>query len=290
MWESLWTQTGAPGIVVRWRGEIRVRFTGTEAAGHRDFAFRALRDATQIAGIALRDVTAEPDAAEIANLEFQLLTDDEWAGDETARHMMCRAHLQRVRQFVIEKVVVQTRARRIAFCGYHEVMHAMGVRGHPTGNTVLRYFHNAPHAAFMPMDFVLLKGWYSPHMKPGATPFEALVVLTDVVIETTVEAPQRDAARKRRAQFLRKTLLEMERFARGEGEVPAVVLRSGWATEKAMTAGQTWMAHFIGVAHLQGIGTDADRAQARSWFEFAADKGFPPAKFMLQRLLLENRQ
>src|SRR6267378_482812 len=73
VWESLWTQVGLPTLVVRWADEIRVRFTGSEAAGHRDYALQALREVTQAAGIALRDVSAEENAAEIANLEFQLV-------------------------------------------------------------------------------------------------------------------------------------------------------------------------------------------------------------------------
>jgi len=132
----------------------------------------------------------------------------------------------------------------------------------------------------------MLKAWYSPRMKAGATPFEALVGLTDAVIEATVEEPNRDAARKAQAVFLRKTLHEMERYARGEGEVPAIVLRSGWATEKAMAAGQNLMAFSLGMAHLRGAGTPADRAQARSWFEYAAEKGSPGAKIMLERFFV----
>jgi hypothetical protein len=284
VWESLWTQTGMPTFVVRWRDEIRVRFTGSEAPGHRDYAFQALREVTQAAGIALRDVSAEENAAEIANLDFQLLGQDELSQEEFPREMMCRTQLQRLRQSLLEKVVIQARARRIVFCAHHEVMHAMGIRGHPTGNTVLRYFAARPHDGLMPMDVLMLKAWYSPRMKAGATPFEALRVMTDAVIEATVEEPNRDAARKAQALFLRKTLQEMERYARGEGEVPPTVLRSGWATEKAMLAGQDLMAYCVGVAHLFGIGTAADRAQARPWFERAAEKGNPGAKVMLERV------
>src|SRR5439155_13880279 len=155
VWESLWMQTGAPSVVVRWAGEIRVRFTGSEAAGHRDFAVRALREATEAAGIALSDVTGGENASEEANFEFQLLRNEELVGD-----MVCRTRLQRVRGAMVEKVVIQARARRLAFCAHHEVMHAMGIRGHPSGDTVLRYFDQRPHDALMPMDLLMLKAWY----------------------------------------------------------------------------------------------------------------------------------
>ena len=281
VWESLWGQTGAPTVVIRWGDEIRVRFTGPEAAGHRDYALRALRDATQAAGIALRDVSAEENAVEIANLDFQLLSQNELTDG-----VPCRTQLQRWRQWLLEKVVILARARRIAFCAHHEVMHAMGIRGHPSGSTVLMYFGARPHDGLMPMDVLMLKAWYSPRMKPGATPFEALLVMTDAVIEATVDEPKLEAARKRQALFLRKTLLDMERYARGEAEVPAILFRAGWTTDRAMTAGQHLMAYFLGVAHLQGIGAQADRAQARLWFERAAEKGSVPAKTMLDRLLV----
>jgi Sel1 repeat len=281
VWESLWAQTGMPTVVIRWADEIRVRFTGSKTAGSRDYAWAALRDVTQASGIALRDVSAAEDAAEIANLEFQLLADDELSAD-----MPCRTRLQRWREFLLQKVTIQARATRIAFCAHHEAMHAMGIRGHPSGRTVLRYFAGArgvPYDALLPMDVLMLKTWYSPRMKPGATPFEALLVLTDAVVETTIEEPNRDAARDAQAAFLRKTLQDMERFARGEGEVPAIVLRSGWANAKAMGAGQTPMAYFVGLAHFHGIGTKVDQAQAKAWFERAAEKGSIPAKIMLMQ-------
>lgn len=275
VWESLWTQNGFPAVVVRWMGEIRVRFSGSEASEHRDYAFRALRQATEVAGIALRDVTNEDDGGD-ANLEFQLLRREELTGK-----MACRTQLQRVRGAMVEKVLIQVRARSIAYCGYHEVMHAMGIRGHPSGDTVLRYFDPRPHDGLMPMDVLMLKAWYSPRMKAGATPFEALQVLTDAVIETAVAAPQRKDAKKAQADFLRRTLLEMERYANGEGEVPTVVLRSGWATDRAMNAGRARMAYFVGLAHLYGIGALADDGQAQKWFLIAAEKGDVAGKAML---------
>ena len=74
-----------------------VRFTGSEAAGHRDYAFQALRDVTHAAGIALRDVSAEENAAEIANLDFELVGLDELGQDPISRQVPCKTMLQRVR-------------------------------------------------------------------------------------------------------------------------------------------------------------------------------------------------
>jgi hypothetical protein len=280
MWEALWTQTGLPVPVRRWPGEIRVRFTGAEVNAYRDDAWRALTDATQAAGIGLRDVSAAEGVADLANLEFQLVPEGNLP---PADHMMCKSTLKSVQQSRIMHAVIEVRARRFAFCGYHEVMHAMGIPGHPTRGTVLAYFAPPVRDALTPVDVLILKGWYSPRLMTGASPFEALLVMTDTVVEA-VEEPKRDDARKAQSRFLAKTLKEMERYALGEGEIPAIVLRSGWTTEKATSIAQTQMGYIVGVAHLRGIGAPANREQARLWFERGAEKGSQPAKIMLERV------
>jgi len=277
VWESLWQQAGTPTYVIRWADEVRVRFTGGMTERYREHAMSALRDATQAAGLKLRDVTAETDAEKLANLEYRV------TGDYDLQDTMpCVAHLQRWRNWLLESVLVQVRPREIWRCTYHEVMHAMGIRGHPSGKTVLSYF---PYRRdqLMPMDVLMLKAWYSPAMRPGATPFEALKALTDAVIEATVEESARPAARDAQAQFLRGRLQEMERYARGEGEVPTIVFRSGRATETAMAAGRNQMAFFVGVAHLSGIGAPVSLQEGLKWVELAAAKGNAAAKTMLER-------
>ena len=284
MWEAMWTQTGFPVAVRRWPGEIRVRFTGAEARAYRDDAWRALGDATQAAGIGLRDVTAEAGAADLANLEFQLLPESSLP---PADHMMCKSLLQSVEMGRIVRATIEVRARRMAFCGYHEVMHAMGIPGHPTRGTVLAYFQAPIRDKLTPMDVLILKAWYSPRLTPNASAFQALLVMTDAVVDAVEEA-NREAARQAQAQFLEKTLHEMERYALGQGEVPAIVLRSGWATDKVMALAQTHMGFIVGVAHMRGIGTKADRDQARVWFERGAENGSQPAKIMLERVFKQE--
>jgi len=283
MWESLWTQTGVPVSLRRWPSEIRVRFTGAEASAYRDEAWRALFDATKAAGIELRDVSTAAGAADLANLEFQLLPEDNLP---PADHMMCKSRLQSVQQARIMHAVIEVRARRFAFCGYHEVMHAMGIPGHPTRGTVLAYFAPPVRDALTPMDLLILKAWYSPRLMPGATPFETLFVMTDVVVDAVEEA-ERAEAQRTQLLFLEKTLKQMERYALGQGEIPAIVLRSGWTTANAMDFTQTQMGFIVGVAHLRGIGAPPDRARAREWFQRGAEKGSIPAKIMLERLFIK---
>jgi hypothetical protein len=277
VWESLWTQEGSPTWVIRWAGEVRVRFTGAGVARFRDHAFGALQEATSASGLALRDVSTDADAADAANLEYQLVE-----AFELDEKMPCITNHRRWRNWQLEKVLIRVRARESWRCTHHEVMHAMGIRGHPSGKTVLSYFPYRPDE-LMDMDVLMLKAWYSPRMRAGATPFEALQILTDTVVETVPEGG-RDSARAAQAGFLRARLQEMERYARGEGEVPTIVFRSGRGTANAMAAGRDLMAYFVGVAHQRGIGTAKDAQQGQQWVERAAEKGVPSAKNALEIL------
>jgi hypothetical protein len=67
-------------------------------------------------------------------------------------------------------------------CAYHEAMHAMGVRGHPEGKTVLSYFGGKVDG-LLPLDKAMLRAWYSPQVRGGMTPFEVLPVLADKLVD-----------------------------------------------------------------------------------------------------------
>ena len=125
-------------------------------------------------------------------------------------------------------------------CAHHEAMHVMGVRGHPSGHTVLSYFP----------------------VKVAAQPEPALAL------------PVRD-------QFFSTTVQRMNAYARGQGDVPAAVRRSGKATEEGVRWGRAEMSYFLAVAYLQGATVSADRKQAIQWIERAASAGNPTAQARL---------
>ena len=54
--------------------------------------------------------------------------------------MPCYTQALKLSGWALEKVQVKMRSRDVWRCAFHEVMHAMGVPGHPSGKTVLSYF------------------------------------------------------------------------------------------------------------------------------------------------------
>lgn len=264
LWEVLWHQSGTPTRVVRWENEIRVRISGIDLAKHRDYTLQALRTVTAEAGVKLVDVSAQPDAARLANLNVEIVRDTELEDNQP-----CATYLDFRTETKIDTATIQMRSRDAWRCAYHEAMHMMGVRGHPAGKTVLSYFPWKVDG-LLPLDRVMLRAWYSPRMVAGMTPFEALPVLADELVNTM---PDRVAAAVARDQFFAATVEQMHAYANGKGDVPAVVKRSGKATEDGVRHGRTEMSLFLGIAYQEGASVAPDPAQAMRWFERAANAG-----------------
>jgi hypothetical protein len=263
LWEVLWHQSCTPTRIVRWENDIRVRIHGVDVAAHREHTLEALRAVTSEAGVKLIDVTGQPDE-QTANLNVEIVPDDQLEDNQP-----CVTYLDFRTETKIDSATVQMRSRDAWRCAYHESMHVMGVRGHPAGQTVLSYFPWKIDG-LLPLDRVMLRAWYSPHMAGGMTPFEALPVLTDELVAT---APDKAAATAARDQFFATTVEQMRAYANGRGAIPAVVKRSGKATADGIRYGRSEMSYFLGIAYMEGTTVQRDATQAVRWLERAATMG-----------------
>jgi hypothetical protein len=264
LWEALWHQSGTPTRIVRWESEMRVRIQGYNAAAHRERTMQALRAVTTEAGVKLVDVSDQPDAEQVANLTVEITPDNQLEDNQP-----CVTYLDFRTETKIDSAMIQMRSRDAWRCAFHEAMHVMGVRGHPAGKTVLSYF---PWKAdgLMPLDKVLLRAWYSPRMAGGMTPFEALPVLADELVTTM---PDKAAAQQARDQFFATTLQQMHAYASGQGEIPAVIKRSGKSTAEGIRYGRGEMSYFLGIAYMEGATAPRDANQAVRWLQRAATMG-----------------
>jgi Sel1 repeat len=262
LWESLWHQSGTPTRIVRWDGEIRMRMTGIDLAKHRDYIMTALRTVTDEAGVKLVDVTDQPNAD--ANFKLEVVADTALEDNQP-----CVTYLDFRTEDRVDTATMQMRSKDVWRCAYHESMHLMGVRGHPGGKTVLSYFPTKVDG-LLPLDKVMLHAWYSPRMKGGMTPFEALPVLADELIATM---PDKVAASETRDRFFSTVVDQMQAYAAGRGDIPAIVKRSGKSTDDGIRRGRSEMSYFLGVAYFEGAMVSADQKQALTWFERAASAG-----------------
>ena len=272
MWEVLWHQSGTPTRLVRWEQEIRVRVHGTDLATHKAHTLQAIRDVANEAGVKVTDVSDRGDAAQVANLSIEI----------TPNHMLednqpCVTFLNFMTETKIESAAVQMRSKDAWRCAYHEAMHVMGVRGHPAGKTVLSYFPWKVDG-LLPLDKVMLRGWYSARMRGGMTPFEVLPVLADELVQSM---PDKLLAAQARDRFFTRVIDQMQAFANGQGDVPVIVKRSGKATEDGIRNGRMEMSYFLGVAYLEGATVSQDSTQATRWLQRAASLGSRTAQTRL---------
>lgn len=272
MWEVLWHQSGTPTRLVRWEQEMRVRIFGVNLATHRQHTLRAMADVAAEAGVRLVDVSDRPDAAQIANVSIEI-TPDHMLED----NQPCVTFLNFQTETRIDSAAMQMRNRDAWRCAYHEAMHVMGVRGHPAGKTVLSYFPSQVDG-LMPLDRAMLRAWYSPRMRGGMTPFEALPVLAD---ELVALMPDPAKAAGQRDRFFSRVVEQMQAFADGNGDIPMIVKRSGKATHEGVRFGRMEMSYFLGIAYLEGVTVPQDSTEAVRWLQRAATLGSRTAQARL---------
>jgi TPR repeat protein len=282
VWESLWSQGGAPQYLKRWNKKLTYRIHGPDAARHRDPIEAALKAATQAAGIGLEDVSAQGDAETAAMLSLEVT--EQFEGMDS---MPCYTQALKLSGWALEKVQIKMRSQAVWRCAFHEVMHAMGVPGHPSGRTVLSYF---PYRRDMLMDLdrLILTAWYSPAMRLGATPLEALAVLSRAVAWQTDLGMAPEEALGRAAAFNHQALAQMQLLASGEGEIPSIVLRSGRANDVAMGSVRGIAGYVVGMAYLRGVIAARDAAAASPWFRRSAYYGYSPGQVMWARALKDG--
>lgn len=264
LWEALWHQSGTPTRIVRWEGEIRFQLTGIDLPQHRDYIIKALRTVTDEAGVRLVDVTDRPNADALSNLKVEVVSDNALEDNQP-----CVTYLDFRTEDKVDTASLQMRSKDVWRCSYHEAMHLMGVRGHPSGKTVLSYFPSKVDG-LSPLDRVMLRAWYSPKMRGGMTPFEALQVLADELVATM---PDKVAASASRERFFAQTIDQMQAYAAGRGDIPSIVKRSGKSTDEGIRRGRSEMSYFLGVAYFEGAIVASDQKQALNWFERAASAG-----------------
>jgi hypothetical protein len=264
MWEVLWHQSGVPTRLVRWDQDIQVRIHGVNAAAHRKHTLQALRDVAAEAGVKVIDVSDRPDAAQVANVSVEITPDSGLQDNQP-----CETRLDLRTETRIEGATMQMRDSEAKRCAYHEAMHVMGVRGHPEGKTVLSYFGDHVDG-LQPLDKAMLRAWYSPRARGGMTPFEVLPLLGDELVAIT---PDQQKAKQSRERYLARTVQEMQAFADGRGDVPAIVKQSGKSSPEGIRFGRMEMSYFLGVAYQEGVSVAKDSAQAARWLQRAATMG-----------------
>jgi hypothetical protein len=280
LWESLWDQRGVPQRLTRWEAPLRFRVGGPQGARHRAAIAAAVGKVAEAAQLQASEVVLPPaGSSDKDTTTLALLVYDD---DDLDDHAPCDAQLQ-TRDDSLSYVRVRMRSSEVWQCLNHELMHAMGVAGHPSGKTVLSYFPWRQDK-LLDLDRLLLTVWYDRALTPGATPFETLWTGGQQVIRhSAIDMPALQAEQRQRAHYAAR-LREMEAFALGRGDPPTIVQRSGRASPGHIEEARQSVAHYLGLVHKNGTGVVADAVEAHRWLAHAAKAGNPQATTELAQL------
>ena len=281
VWESLWDQRGTPRQLVRWEQTLTYSISGEDAERHSKQIQKAMTEVAKLTQLEVTEVKLNKDEKTAAALQFEVVKND--ALDDS---MPC-VTLPNWASWTLTKVVVKMQTKAAWRCTFHELMHAMGVSGHPSGKTVLSYF---PYRRdeFMPLDQLMLKAWYDPAMPKGATPLEALVVLTGAVSKQTDLDVTTEQVTERTQAFNLRAVADLKALASGKGEVPTIVQRSGRASTQHIEAARPLAAYFLAQAYSRGTIVKRDVVAATEWFRVSAKSGYSAGQLMLARALIKG--
>jgi hypothetical protein len=271
VWEVLWDQTGYPRTLSFWKKDeknpVTYAVTGFNAARHQATIEEALQEINTITGLRFKSV-AFKEEQEKPNLLFEITPNN-----NQNTEMPCYAQSLEWRASHSYRRKVVMREELVWDCLKHELMHAMGLSGHPSGNTVLSYFPRRQDV-LSDLDKLMLRAVYSGKMTTFATPFEALPVLTQELLSSArLTGSQQEEAEQQVQSFELQIVREMERFASGKGEIPPIIRRSGRASEETIKEARSAMAYYLGTAYEQGDIVDKDVVSALKWFDEGARQG-----------------
>jgi len=279
VWESLWDQRGTPRQLMRWEGAVAYRIQGADASRHRAHIESAIKAVSDVTRIAFTDVSSQADAEAVAQLDIEIVNDRALQDNQP-----CVTKYLKASNWAFEKLKVQMRNKDAWRCSFHEMVHVMGIMGHPSGKTVLSYF---PYRrdVLMSLDQLMLSAWYSSAMSKGATPLEAIVVLSNAVAAQSDLGISTEDALSRAKAFNQSALAQMELLALGQGEIPSIVLRSGKASLEFIDSARPAASYFVGLAYLKGVIADKNPVTAGIWFRRSALKGHSAGQVMWARAL-----
>jgi hypothetical protein len=173
-WQSLRGQGSVPTPVIKWIGPVKYHFSGAANAAQRKHILQSLAQMTKITGVVFEDASELGKTHEDIRLVIEVANGGNGLSIETP----CYVEHQAVSAFRLQKVLLRMSKGAVMQCTMHEIMHVVGIVGHPNGDTQLSYTPKQKHA-YTQLDQLLLQTWYSDRLRPGMTPFEAISILSE---------------------------------------------------------------------------------------------------------------
>jgi hypothetical protein len=283
-WELHWQQNGQLTAFRRWpktpSKTLSYSFNLEANPANRARTLEALQTIATTIGWKLQEL---PEGGAKAQIEFVLR---DFSGDEARQHV-CFAKPS-WKSGNLTKVRIELSERWAFNCALHEIMHAFGIAGHPSGQTVLSYF-NANGQSLTDTDVFILQAWYSDELSAGMSPLQVTRVINQRWIREHVPPAEQAAARRAEDEWFAKTLAQLEAYARGTGEPPTVLFRSGGLTDEGRRMGLAQVQTMLGWTYLAAAGVRFDADKASDYLFWASESGHPGAAGLFVKELTQGK-
>jgi hypothetical protein len=161
VWEVLWDQRGSPRHLFFWEKSgklITYKVHGHEAAKHAPAVAELFAEIAQHTGLKFSDRSDHSDSLDQVNIQVEI----EKSPDSMQAQVVCYVRPREYGGGYFKRIQLVMKDRSIWSCGLHEMMHAMGLPGHPSGRTTLSYLGR--QRSLTELDKTMLRAVYSGKM------------------------------------------------------------------------------------------------------------------------------
>lgn len=267
MWETRWREDGPLIDADRWpNGDgrtLKYSFNAKANSGDANRAREALALVTSAMGFTAREVAEN---ASDVQLQFEIRPFD----DNELSQGACYTQ-NSTNRGALSKVRVVLSDQHAYKCVLHELMHAMGFPGHPSGDSVLSYFEGN-RGSLKPIDKFMLKSWYTDAIQPDMPAITAARTLNRLWIEQNVAPADLPLAREVEKRWFSNTIAALDAYAFGKGEPPRILYRSGRLSTAGMNAGLMAVQTTLANAYFNGLIGEPDVAKSAQLLLMSAQK------------------
>lgn len=255
------------GGIVRWNQALRVRVVGRSSSSERASTLKFLRQAAEIAGLA---ITVEDGEGSGENFKIEFFP--EYSAPPMLQNAGCLTRYWNTGGAMTRvELYIRSGSRGFDHCVAHEMLHGFGFPAHPHALRSIMSYTQQGLSDFTPIDVEALRTLYHPSIAPGMYHLPAMLAARKAIAERMELIPAGGDANALARPTMDKALARLREFSQGTARVAPVAA--------AQLGNAYWFGHYVAI----------DRAEAIRFWRIAADKEHADACFFLGNALSQGQ-